>query len=383
MPWLETAPVDQRSRFIDAHRAGGFTMTELCQRFQISRRIGYKWLARYDAEGRPGLRDRSRAPHQCPHRVSTPVEQLLCAARRQHRDWGPEKLLDWLRPRYPEISWPAISTAGDVLKRNGLVKARRRRYRALHPGVVPVTTRAPNDLWTADFKGEFRTGDDEYCYPLTVADLHTRYLLGCTGLRSTRTMGAQATFERLFREYGLPRAIRTDNGVPFATNGLHGFSTLSIWWLRLGIMHQRILPAHPQQNGAHERMHKTLKRGAIRPPRATLAAQQRAFNAFRTLYNTERPHQALRGATPSSRYHPSPRPFPDPLPPIEYPGHFLVREITAAGTFRFQDRLLFLSNALKHYPVGLEETDDGLWSVYFCHVLVARINERTRTLIRG
>lgn len=383
MPWLETDPVDQRSRFIDAHRAGGFTMTELCERFQISRRIGYKWLARYDAEGRPGLRDRSRAPRHCPHRVSEEVAQLLCAARRKHRDWGPEKLIDWLRPRYRGIDWPALSTAGDVLKRAGLVKPRRRRYRAVHPGVVPPTTHAPNDLWTADFKGEFRTGDDEYCYPLTVADLHSRFLLACTALRSTRTMGAQATFEQLFREFGLPRAIRTDNGVPFATQGLHGLSTLSVWWLRLGIQHQRILPAHPQQNGAHERMHKTLKRGAIRPPRATLAAQQRAFNTFRTLYNQERPHQALRGETPSARYRSSPRSFPDPLPPIEYPGHFLVREITGAGTFRFGERLYFLSNALRHHPVGLEETDDGLWSIYFCHVLLARLDERTRTLIRG
>ena len=247
----------------------------------------------------------------------------------------------------------------------------------------PPTTHAPNDLWTADFKGEFQTGDGEYCYPLTVADLHTRYLLDCRGLRSTRTMGAQAVFERLFREYGLPRGLRTDNGVPFATTGLHGLSTLSVWWIHLGIQPQRILPAHPQQNGAHERMHKTLKREAIRPPRPTLSAQQRAFDRFRALYNTERPHQALGGATPASRYRSSPRPYPDPLPPIEYPGHFAVREITAAGTFRFKEKLLFLSNALRHYPVGLEEVEDGIWSVYFCHVLLARIDERTGTLNRG
>ncbi len=383
MPWRETAPMDERSRFIDAHRAGGFTMTELCARFGVSRRVGYKWLARYDAEGRGGLRDRSRAPHHCPHRIDDAVAALLCGARRKHRDWGPEKLLDWLRPRYPGLDWPAVSTVGDLLKRRGLVKPRRRRYKATHPGVIPPTTRTPNDLWTADFKGEFQTGDGEYCYPLTVADQHTRYLLECLGLRSTRTMGAQAAFERLFREYGLPRAIRTDNGVPFATTGLHGLSVLSVWWIRLGIQHQRILPAHPQQNGAHERMHKTLKRGAIRPPRQTLAAQQRAFNRFRALYNDERPHQTLGGATPASRYRPSPRPYPDPLPAIEYPGHFTVREITAAGTFRFKERLLYLSTALKHYPVGLEEVTDGVWSVYFCRVLLARIDERTGTLNRG
>jgi len=383
MPWLETAPMDQRSRFIDAHLAGGFTMTELCLRFQISRRVGYKWIARYDAEGRAGLQDRSRAPHYCPHRIDAAVAELLCAARRRHRDWGPEKLIQWLAPKHPTITWPALSTVGDLLKRRGLVPRRRRRYRALHPGVVPVRTAAPNDLWTLDFKGQFRTGDGRYCYPLTVADLHSRYLLACQGLRSTEGRGVLPVLEQLFREHGLPRAIRSDNGVPFATNGLHGLSMLSVWWLRLGIQHQRILPAHPQQNGAHERMHRTLKRGAIRPARGSLSAQQRAFNQFRVLYNDERPHAALSGATPSSHYCASPRAYPDPLPPIEYPGHFLVREITAAGTFRFKDTLLFLSNALKHYPVGLEETDDGIWSVYFCHLLLGRVDERTQTLIRG
>ena len=174
MPWRETVPMDERSRFIDAHRAGGFTMTELCARFGVSRRVGYKWLARYDAEGRVGLRDRSRAPHHCPHRIDDGVAELLCAARRKHRDWGPEKLLDWLRPRHPGIDWPAASTVGDLLKRRGLVKPRRRRYKPTHPGVIPPATHAPNDLWTADFKGEFRTGDGEYCYPLTVADQHSR-----------------------------------------------------------------------------------------------------------------------------------------------------------------------------------------------------------------
>lgn len=383
MPWLETVPMDQRSRFIDAYLAGGFTMTELCARFQVSRRIGYKWVARYDAEGRKGLADRSRAPHRCPHKVPDEVVALLCQARRKHTDWGPEKLMDWLRPKYPRVNWPAISTASDVLKRAGLIKPRRRRYRATHPGVVPPNTRAPNDLWTADFKGQFRTGDGEYCYPLTVADLHARYLLACQGLRSTQTLAVHSHFERLFREFGLPRAIRTDNGVPFATTGLHGLSTLSVWWMRLGIQHQRIQPASPHQNGAHERMHKTLKRGAIHPARATLASQQRAFNAFRTEYNDERPHQSLKGATPSSRYRASSRPFPTILPPIEYPSHFTVKPVTAAGTFRLGDRLYFISNALRHYPIGLEETDDGLWSLYFCHVLLARVNQRAGTLTRG
>jgi transposase InsO family protein len=383
MPWQETDPVDQRSRFLDAFLAGGFSFTELCERAQVSRKTGYKWIARYDAEGRAGLADRSRAPHHCPHRIEPAVAALIVSARRKHPDWGPGKLLDWLAPRHPDVEWPAVSTAGDLLKREGLIKRRRPRYRPEHPGVVPPVTHAPNDLWTADFKGHFRTGDGRYCYPLTILDLHSRYLLTCHGLRSTESRMARPIFERAFREYGLPAAIRTDNGVPFATTGLHGLSLLSVWWIRLGIMPQRILPAHPEQNGAHERMHKTLKRGAIRPPRATLGAQQRAFTSYRTLYNEERPHDALDGTTPAAHYRSSPRAYPAQLPAIEYPGHFVVKRITGAGTFRFKERLFFLSNALDHHHVGLEEVDDGLWSVHFCHLVLARIDERTGTLTRG
>jgi transposase InsO family protein len=274
------------------------------------------------------------------------------------------------------VDWPAVSTAGDLVARRGRVKKRRRRRHYQHPGVVPPTTTQPNDLWTADFKGHVRTRDGIYCYPLTIADQHTRYLLACHGLLSTQGGGVRPVFERLFRTYGLPGAIRTDNGVPFATTGIHGLSQLNVWWLRLGIQHQRILPAHPQQNGAHERMHKTLKGEAIRPPRATLALQQRAFTAFRRLYNDERPHQALHGRPPASLFRPSPRGYPDVLPPIEYPGHFLVKRVTNAGTVRFKKRLVFIANALKQHPIGLEEVDDGIWSIYFCRVLLGRIDER-------
>ena len=383
MPWQETDPVDQRSRFIDAYLAGGFSFTELCERAQVSRKTGYKWLARYDAEGRAGLGDRSRAPHHCPHRIEAAVAALILSARRKHPDWGPGKLLDWLAPRHPDIEWPAVSTAGDLLKREGLVKRRRPRYRPQHPGVVAPVTQAPNDLWTTDFKGHFRTGDGRYCYPLTLLDLHSRYLLTCHGLRSTTSRTARPIFEWAFREYGLPVAIRSDNGVPFATTGLHGLSRLSVWWIRLGIVPQRILPAHPQQNGAPERMHKPLKQGAIRPPRATLAAQQRAFSAYRRLYNDERPHDALNGTPPAAHYRSSPRAYPAQLPPIDYPGHCVVKRITDAGTFRFHDRIFFLSRALDDQQVALEEVDDGLWSVYFCHLLLARIDERTGLLTRG
>ena len=376
MPWLETAPMEQRERFIRDDRLALYSRTELCERYGISRKTGYKWLDRFNAGGRAGLSDRSRAPHQCPHRITDDVAQLICLARRRHPSWGPEKLLQWLEPRHPDVEWPAVSTAGDLLARKGLVKKRRRRRPHLHPGVVPAVTTQPNDLWTADFKGHFRTRDGLYCYPLTIADQHTRFLMACHGLLSTKGQGVRPVFDRLFRAYGLPRAIRTDNGVPFATTGIHGLSQLNVWWLRLGIQHQRILPGQPQQNGAHERMHRTLKGDAIRPPRATLLAQQRAFNRFRGMYNNERPHKFLQGRTPGSLYRPSRRAYTGELPPIEYPGHFLVKRITNAGTFRFKKRLLFIANALKQHTIGLEEVADGIWSIHFCRVLVGRLDER-------
>ena len=373
MPWLETSPVDQRERFIADHQCGLYAMTELCERYGISRKSGYKWLDRFAEEGRRGLQDRSRAPHHCPHRIPRDVAQLICAARRAHPSWGPKKLLDWLKPRYPGVAWPAVSTAGDLLARRGLVKKRRRHQ---HPGVVPPTTSAPNDLWTADVTGHFRTRDGIYCYPLTIADQHSRYLLACQGLRSMKGRGVRGVFEQAFRTFGLPHAIRTDNGVPFATTGIHGLSQLNVWWMRLGIQHQRILPAHPQQNGAHERLHKALKAGAIRPPRGTLAAQQRAFNAFRTEYNEERPHETLGGRPPGTLYRPAPRAYPEHPPPLDYPGHFLVKRVTNAGTFRLKHRLVFIANALKQHHMGLEEVADGIWSIYFGRVLLARLDER-------
>ena len=382
MPWLETDPMDQRLQFMTDHRRGLYSMTELCDRYGISRTTGYDCLDRFEQHGRAGLAARSRAPHSCPHRIAADVAAVLCATRRKHPDWGAGKLLDYLAPRYPEIPRPAVSTVHDLLARQGLVQRRRRRRPHQHPGVVPAVTTAPNDLWTADFKGQFPTQDGIYCYPLTILDLHTRYLLTCDGLPSTHGAGARARFERAFRAYGLPNAIRTDNGVPFATSGIHGLSQLNVWWMRLGIQHQRIHPGRPQENGAHERMHKTLKRRAIRPPRDNAAAQQRAFDRFQREYNEERPHESLAGQTPASRYRPARRPYPRILPPQEYPGHFLVKQITTGGTFRFQHHLLFLAHSLTHHHIGLEETDDGIWSIYFNTVLLAKLDERDY-IIRG
>jgi putative transposase len=383
MPWLETAPVEERQQFIEDALSDRFTMVELCARYGVSRRIGYKWLDRYHEEGRRGLCDRSRRPHRCPHRLDPGIAELLCEFRLKHPFWGARKLLTVLARRHPRITtWPAPSTAADLLARRGLVKKRRVRRPHRHPGVITPATAEPNDLWTADFKGEFRTGNGVYCYPLTIADQHTRFLLTCHGLLSTQTVTARPVFERTFREFGLPRAIRTDNGVPFATQAIHGLSYLNVWWMRLGIQHQRIHPGRPQQNGAHERMHRTLKRQATRPVKRTCVAQQRVFNVFRREYNTERPHEYLNQETPGSHYTASPRPFPTRLPPLEYPGHYLVKKVTTGGTFRLHHKLLYIANSLVDQYIGLEETADGVWSIFFNTVLIATLNERDY-LIRG
>lgn len=375
--------MDQRLDFVRDALSERFTMVELCRRYGVSRRIGYKWLGRFAEDGKRGLRNRSRRPHTCPTAVRPVLTELVCEFRRLHPDWGARKLLKVLRGRHPEIDdWPAASTAADLLARHGLVRRRRRRRPHQHPGVVAIATSAPNDLWTADFKGQFRTGNGVYCYPLTIADQHTRFLLSCHGVLSTEAAVARPVFERAFREYGVPRAIRTDNGVPFATAALHGLSHLNVWWMRLGIAHQRIHPGCPQENGAHERMHRTLKRCAVKPVQRTCAAQQKQFDAFRQEYNTERPHEALQLETPANRYVVSSRPYPARLPIIEYPGHFLVKRVTDAGTFRFQQRLLYIANALVDQYIGLEETDDGVWSIYFNTVLLATLNERD-FVIRG
>jgi putative transposase len=271
VPWKETDPMCQRTQFMALHQAGLFTMVELCQRFGISRKTGYKWLSRFEKEGPQGLQQRSHATCSCPHRAAPEAQALLLQARQLHPSWGPKKLLAYIGKRHPELALPAPSTVGDLLKRSGLVVAKRRR-KWTHPGAVVLEASAPNQVWCADFKGQFKMADGQYCFPLTVTDAHSRYLLACAGHLSTETTGAIATFERLFGEQGLPAAIRTDNGVPFATTAIGGISPLNLWWTKLGIVHQRIEPGKPQQNGRHERMHKTLKQEATRPAQRNLEA---------------------------------------------------------------------------------------------------------------
>jgi transposase InsO family protein len=380
MPWHETDPVNERVKFVAAHQSGLYSMSELCQRASISRPTGYKWLARYAESGVDGLKDRSHAPKHCPQRMAKEVFDALLAARRAHPHWGPRKLLSWLGAKRPELELPAASTYGDLLVREGLVEPRRRRTRAKHPGADRLVTESPNEVWTVDFKGEFRMQDRRYCYPLTVADAHTRFLLGCDALFSTAAGGAQPCFVRLFSEYGLPWAIRTDNGSPFASTARCGLSRLNVWWLKLGIVHQRIKPASPQQNAIHERMHRTLKAETTRPPGRDQATQQALFDSFRAEFNTERPHEALEQKPPASLYYASTRSMPSVLPEPEYPGHYERRHVRHTGCFRFRGGEIFLSEVLASEWIGLEETDNGIWSVYFFDRLLARFDERTCTL---
>ena len=379
MPWKETDPMCQRTEFVALHRSGLFSVTELCHRFGISRKTGYKWLERFEQEGADGLRERSHATRSCPHKTAPDAAALLLAARQSHPSWGPKKLLAYLSKRHPGRALPAASTVGDLLKRNGLISGKRRRKWG-HPGAVPLQATAPNQLWCADFKGQFKMSDGQYCFPLTVTDAHSRYLLACDGHLSTQARGAIATFERLFREYGLPQAIRTDNGVPFATSAIVGLSQLSVWWTKLGIAHQRIEPGKPQQNGRHERMHKTLKAEATKPAQKNLQAQQDRFDTFRHGFNAERPHEAIGQRTPASLYVPSSRALPCKLATPHYPEHFQVRLVSGAGTFRLHGWQTHLSEVLSGQYIGLEEVDEGAWTIWFFERELGRFDQRSGRL---
>ena len=378
---METNIVDERVRFARDFASGQWSMSELCARFGITRPTGYKWMARHRDGGHAALQDRSRTPHHSPLRIDGELEALLLAARREY-GWGAKKLLKVLATRRPDLAWPARSTANALLDRHGLLRKNRRRRHWAHPGAAAVQTDRPNQVWPADFKGQFKTGDGHYCYPLTVTDHFSRTLLTCHGLLSVKTALTQPVFRTLFRAVGLPDAIRTDNGAPFASTGIHGLSPLNVWWMQLGIVHQRITPASPQENGQHERMHRELTRETARPAASTLRTQQRRFEAFRRRYNEERPHEGIGDRTPASVWTPSTRPFPEQIVPSDYPAHLEVRRISTAGIFRLHTQQPFLSQTLQGEDVGLEEVGDGIWNIVYYQTLLGKIDERTR-LITG
>ena len=377
MPWKETSAMDERMKFIAEYLKDESTISDLCQAYGISRPTAYKWIERYEEEGPAGLEDRSRAPHHHPNAVPLEQEEAIAAFRRAHMSWGPEKLLARIRPKYPQWeTWPAASTVGEIVKRHGLIIPRRRRNKAT-PTPGPLTPYEEiNNVWCADFKGHFRTGDGTRCDPLTISDGHSRFLLRCQGMVRPQLQAVQGLFEATFREFGLPCVIRTDNGPPFASTGLGGLSRLSVHWIRLGIEPERIRPGNPQENGRHERMHRTLKEEAITPPRATIRAQQRAFDRFRGEYNYERPHEALGQIPPGDIYEPSPRPFPARLPEIEYPSDMVLRRVKNHGEICWKGEKMFLSETLARETVGLRQTDEDTWRIYFAHLELAELDAR-------
>jgi putative transposase len=369
--------MDQRVAFIADWLRNEWTMTELAERYQISRKTAYKWVDRYDADREHGLADRSRAPKMHGRAMANDLRDAVLALRRAHPRWGPKKLRTVLTERDPRRAWPAASSMGDLLRRAGLSQPRRRsRY------IVPLTqplaaARVPNDVWTADFKGWFRTADGTRCDPLTVIDACSRFVL-CCRIVPPNERGVRPWFERTFREYGLPRALRTDNGPPFATIAAGQLSQLAVWWLKLGIQLDRIDRGHPEQNGRHERFHLTLQEETTTPPAATPTAQQRRFDRMRREFNTERPHEALGQQPPTRVYGASPRPYPARLEDPWYDATHQVRRVRHNGEIKWQGDFVFVSEAVRGELIGLAETERGDWTVRFLHVELGRIDRRTR-----
>lgn len=370
----------ERMRFVIAATSGDVSMAAACRQAGISRQQGYKWLARFRAEGAVGLLDRSRAPRHRPQCVAPSVREAVLAQRARHPSWGPKKLVASLAAAQPEVRWPAPSTVGDLLTAAGLVVPRRRRRHAPARTQPLAHATDAHAVWCADFKGDFALADGSRCYPLTISDAHSRLLLRCQALPVTTTARVQPLFAATFREYGLPAVLRTDNGPPFASTGAGGLTPLSVWWVRLGIRPERIDPGKPQQNGRHERLHRTLKAETCRDPAPSLPAQQRRFDDFRTEYNELRPHEALGQAPPATRFTPSPRPFPERLPDLVYPDADAVRWVRPNGALRWHSQEVYVSATLARQPVGLTQVGDGDWQLRFGPIHLGILDERTGRL---
>jgi transposase InsO family protein len=369
--------MDQRVAFIADWLRAEWTMTELADRYQISRKTAYKWVDRYETDPAAGLADRSRAPKVQGRAMAEPRRDAILALRRAHPSWGPKKLRAVLLERHPQDRWPAASTMGDLLRRAGVSQPRRRTRYAVPLTAPLAAAQAANDVWTADFKGWFRTGDQTRCDPFTLADAYSRFVF-CCRIVAPSECGVRPWFMRAFREHGLPRAMRTDNGSPFATTGAGQLSHLAVWWLKLGIQLDRIDRGHPEQNGRHERFHLTLQQETTTPPAATPAQQQRRFDRMRQVFNTERPHEALGQTPPVRHYVPSPRPYPARLEEAWYDATHQVRRVKTSGQIKWQGHRIFVCEAVRGELVGLAETERGDWIVRFMAVELGRIDRQTR-----
>jgi putative transposase len=377
MPWKETCAMDQKVELIGDWLKDEHTIEGLAEHYEVSRNTIYRWINRYKTGGLEALLEASRAPHSHPNATPGDIASRLIEAKLAHPYWGPKKLVVSLRRDYPGTAWPVTSTAQSILKKEGLVKERRLKRR------VPPYTRPfqdclkPNDTWSIDYKGQFRTGDDRLCYPLTISDNFSRYLITCRGLFHPDHDSTRPWLKRAFREYGLPLAIKSDNGTPFASTGLGGLSRLSAWCIRLMIRPERIEPGHPEQNGRHERMHKTLKESTCKPPKPDMKEQQAAFDRFRPEYNRERPHEAHDMATPASVYYPSRRLFPEKLPPVEYDSWLTGRQVRSNGCIKWRGEFVYISQALAGEPVALRQVGEQTWEVMFSFYSLGILDERT------
>ncbi len=381
MPWKASSVMEEKARFVLEYEQDEHTMTELCDRYGVARETGYVWLRRYRAMGLEGLLERDRAPARHPNQTAAAIEQLVLELRQAHMRWGPRKLKRVLERDQPGPVWPAASTIGALLKREGLVVPRKKR-RKTAPYTEPLAhADGPNRVWCADFKGWFRTTNGTRIDPLTISDAHSRYLLRCQAVEKTDTARVQAIFEVAFREYGLPQAIRTDNGAPFASTAIAGLSRLAVWWIKLGIVPERIQAGHPEQNGRHERMHRTLKQEVATPPAKDRRAQQRQLQQFRQEYNQVRPHEALGMQTPASVYAPSQREYPREMPQVDYPETMKVCPVKSHGHFRWKQREVFLSEVLWGERVGLLPVDDRWFTIYFAHLPLASFDSRLRHVV--
>jgi putative transposase len=381
MPWKELSAMDAKLRFVGDCLRGDEPMTVLCERYGISRETGYVWKRRYLAEGGRGLEERSRAPNHVARATPEGTIERLVELRRARPYWGARKLLAVLRRRHPAETWPAPSTVTDILRRAGLVNAGHRRHRPVPVAQPFAAVERANDTWCIDFKGWFRTCDGERCDPLTVTDAHSRYLLAVR-IMPERSDPVRAAMDEVFGEYGLPLAIRSDNGSPFASIGAAGLSVVSVHWAKLGIRLERIVPGHPQQNGRHERMHRTLKAETTRPPAASLAEQQARFDRFREDFNHHRPHEALGQQPPGEHYRASPRQLPTAVPEPWYDADHAVRRVRPTGEIKWGGASVFISQALAGEPVGIAEAENGDWLVRFAAIDLGIIDRRTNKLTR-
>ena len=381
MPWKQTSLEIEQVCFIERWRAGEVSFVDLCRQFGISRKTGYKRVERFKTWGWDGLGDRIRAPRRHPNKTPRGVAEQLVAARQAHPTWGPKKLVAWLRAAEPEGSWPAPSTAGDILNHAGLVQRRKRRRHAAPWSEPFAVAERPNDVWSIDFKGWFRTGDGVRIDPLTVQDAASRYLLVCDGLSHPNGAQVRRVLERTFREFGLPRAIRTDNGPPFASVGLGSLSSLAVWWIKLGIVPERIEPGHPEQNGRLERLHRTLKAETASPPEETRPKQRRAFDSFRHTFNEERPHEALGQQPPARHYFPSFRSYPARVCSPEYDAGVTVRRVRTNGQIKWKGDTIYLSEALRGEPVGLLPRDERFWTIQFGPLVIGLLDDHARCIL--